>query len=1023
MNKHLVSYQAVLLLMCALSPASWAQSGNQGSVRGALTDQSGAVVVGARLTAINVYTGLSFVSESGPDGLYLFPLLPVGAYNLRVEKSGFSPLSQEGIQVTVGSKLTLDLKLGVGGTKETVNVTEDAPLVETTRTQVSSTVDANSVGNLPVNGRNFIDFVLLTPGVTRDVRTGDISFGGQRGTLNSLTVDGADDNNTFFGQTTGRTGSGRAPYQFSQDAVQEFQVNSNGYSAELGRAGGAVINVVTKSGTNAFHGTGFEYYRDRGLAANDPIVGLNHAFNPALSLRKPAYHFHQFGGNIGGPIVKNRAFFFFDYDGQRNTQPNLISPLPVVTAPTPFQQQALTYLQARAGDWTRGLNQDTYLLKGDVNISSRNFFSARWNRQNFTGAGFENGGATNSSEHTGASKVKSDSVLGTLTSTIKPTLINVLRFNYQQDNEPGEANSNLPEATVRQAGQVLLTVGRNSFSPRFTNIERRQFADTITWTKGGHTLKAGFDYVHDSIANFFPGNFSGVYSFNSLENFGRSLAGQPLITTAPGAAGDTYSQAFGGPGTSGPTTHPNINEYAWFVQEDWRVNGHLTLDLGLRWDLQDTAKPPLDNPVAAATGIHTGQLNLDTNNFGPRIGFAFTPWAGGGTVVRGGYGIFYGRTPAIMIGTAHSNNGINVQTKSFTGIDVPSYPNTKCGAPVDNPTCAAPTTGTAAAPSIYVMQPGFEEPMVQQANLNLEHEVTRDLSVTVGWQMVKGNHLQRTRDINLGASVPTTFTIQGTGQSVVINRYPTARPISSFARISEFESNANSLYHGLFVQVRKQIAHNFQGMISYTWSHVIDDDPDATAVVPFSSGDDAKMLFDPLCVRCDRASSVNDQRHRFVLSGIWQLSYAKRLPGPARAILGGWEISTIFSAQTGQPYTGRINIDVNNDSNSQTDRAPIFGRNAFSLPATWSLDPRFAKSINFTEHARLQLFVEAFNIFNKFNVYAVRNTQYAVNGTMLVPQRTGVSAFGVPTTAPSGSVANINMDGARVFQLGAKIIF
>src|SRR6185312_14540117 len=199
------------------------------------------------------------------------------------------------------------------GQKETIEVTSEAPIVETTRTQVSSTVGARSVRDLPVNGRNFIDFVLLTPAVTKDVRTGDISFAGQRGTLNSLTVDGADDNNTFFGQTTGRTGSGRAPYQFSQDAVQEFQVNSNGYSAELGHAGGAVINVITKSGTNKFHGTGFEFYRDRGLAANDPINKLNNALLGLAPPAKPAYHFHQFGGDIGGPIIKDRAFFFFDY--------------------------------------------------------------------------------------------------------------------------------------------------------------------------------------------------------------------------------------------------------------------------------------------------------------------------------------------------------------------------------------------------------------------------------------------------------------------------------------------------------------------------------------------------------------------------------------------------------------------------------------------------------------------------------------------------------------------------------------
>src|SRR5690348_15739325 len=354
---------ACVFLLCLISVLAFAQTGNQGTIEGTVTDPSGAVVPGATITATNTATGVNFSSQSTQDGLYRFAVLPVGIYDIKVDKAGFASAVNKGVALNVGAKVSLDLKLAVSGETSIVNVTSAAPLVETTRTQVSTTVDANSVRDLPVNGRNFIDFVLLTPGVTRDVRTGDISFGGQRGTLNSLTVDGVDDNNTFFGQTTGRTGSGRAPYQFSEDAVQEFQVNSNGYSAEQGRAGGAIINVVTKSGTNAFHGEGFEFFRDRGLNANDPIYSLQRAFaesqgkTPPL---KPGYHFNQFGGNVGGPIVKNRAFFFFDYDGQRNLTGNPI----LVTLPTPtnvFQTTAVNYLAPRLNNYQRTFNQDVYL--------------------------------------------------------------------------------------------------------------------------------------------------------------------------------------------------------------------------------------------------------------------------------------------------------------------------------------------------------------------------------------------------------------------------------------------------------------------------------------------------------------------------------------------------------------------------------------------------------------------------------------------------------------------------------------
>src|SRR5262245_39085236 len=362
-----------------------AQGGNQGTLEGLVTDQTGAVLPGAEITGTHTTTGAAFQTTSRDDGLFAFPPLPVGVYDVAVKKQGFTALTEKGLKLTIGAKVSLRLELKVSATSETVVVTGEAPVVETTRTEVSGTVDDRAVANLPTNGRNFIDFVLLTPGVNRDARLGDLSFAGQRGTLNSLTVDGTDNNNTFFGQTLGRTGSGRAPYQFSQDAVQEFRVNTNGYSAEFGRAGGAVLNVVTKSGSNAFHGTAFEFFRDRALNANDPIYDLQLASALAAGRPaplKPGYHFNQFGGNIGGPIVKNHAFFFFDYDGQRNNTGNPI----LVTLPTPLnanQAAAVNYLAARTSTYNRTFNQNVYLGKVDYSINSRHQLSGRYNAQRF----------------------------------------------------------------------------------------------------------------------------------------------------------------------------------------------------------------------------------------------------------------------------------------------------------------------------------------------------------------------------------------------------------------------------------------------------------------------------------------------------------------------------------------------------------------------------------------------------------------------------------------------------------------
>src|SRR5215813_5391587 len=474
MSKPIARIAILTAFLIASVSLSLAQGGNQGTIAGTVTDSSGALVPGAEITATNTSTRAAFKTVSTDDGFFEFALLPVGTYDIDARKQGFNPLSAKDVKLTIGAKLSLTLELKVSAQGETVVVNGEAPVVETARTQVSSTIDDREVANLPTNGRNFIDFALLTAGVSRDVRLGDLSFAGQRGTLNSLTVDGTDNNNTFFGQTLGRTGSGRAPYQFSQDAVQEFQVNTNGYSAELGRAGGAVINVITKSGTNSFHGSAFEFFRDRGLNANDPIYSLQRAINLSQGRAaplKPGYHFNQFGGSVGGPIIKDHLFFFFDYDGQRNTTGNPV----LVTLPTPTtanQIAAVNYLQPRIGNYNRTFNQDVYLGKVDYQLNSNNQISARYNAQRFTGQAQENSGSSSAFEHTGASLVNTDTFNTQLTSTLNPSLVNVAKFSYQRDSEPGQANSINPEAIVRFSGQSV-SVGRNSFSPRETTIHRQ----------------------------------------------------------------------------------------------------------------------------------------------------------------------------------------------------------------------------------------------------------------------------------------------------------------------------------------------------------------------------------------------------------------------------------------------------------------------------------------------------------------------------------------------------------------------
>ncbi len=988
----------LVALLVAFDPAGplFAQS-SLGAISGHVVDTSGGAVPGAAISIKNVDTGASRTAISGAAGGFTFPQLPPGTYAVTAELALFSPAKVTNVIVTVGGDKTVKLVLEPSGVQASVTVSSEAPLIETTKSEVSSVVNERMIQALPTNGRNFLDVVLSTPGVVKDnFRVGDLVFAGQRGTLNSIVVDGADNNNTFFGQALGRTGSGRAPYQFSLDSVKEFQVNTNAYSAEYGRAGGAVINVVTKSGTNEFHGNAFDFYRDKALNAKNYIDAVNGRV-------KAPYHFDQFGATIGGPIISDKLFFFANYDGQRNQTPNtVVLSVPSGTPTDPDTIAGIAKLSALAFNWNQQQNQDVYLLKTDYEISSGQHVSVRYNKQKFTGVGFESSGSTVAFEHSGDSLVNTDTVAGSLTSSFTPTLFNELRGQYAKDGEPGTANSSKPEAVVNQGGTNVLTIGENFFSPRETTIKRWQVADAATYLFGNHTLKGGFDYQHDNIFNYFPGNFFGSYTFQTIGSFNRGT---------PNGAGDRYVQAFPGAGTTGPITNPNLRDISGFVQDEWRIMPNLTVNAGLRYDVQKIDQPTVLNadPKLVAAGLLTNRIPEDHNNWGPRLGVAWTPKGTDRTLIHAGYGIFYGRNTAIMIGTADSNNGINVQTLTFTGPSVPTYPNVFT---------TIPTGGTAAVPTIFVFDPRFQNPSVQQASAGVEQVLTNDMAVAVNYLFVKGNDLPRSTDANLGTPANVLIPIVG-GGSATVKRYGTDRPFSNFARVIEFQSTADSKYNGVTIELKKRYSHNWQATLAYTLSKVTDNKPDATAVVP-QSGDDAKFASDPQNFAADWAPGDNDVRHRIVLSGVWNPEYAGLTSNPVvQWLTGGWALSGVISFQTGQPYSLTVNGDLNNDGNTRNDRSPGTSRNSQRLPSLLSVDPRISKHLAMGP-LDLELIGEAFNVFNAKNVIGLQSGQYLFASGQLSPN----TRLLTPCTGGQGCTAAIAAStGPRIVQLAAKLSF
>lgn len=999
--KRIIPFLGIILLF-AVSGFAQSQS-TTGNIEGRVLDQNGAIVPNASISATNQDTGFGKTSTTDSDGSFIFVLLPPGRYKIEANAQGFSKATYENVVVTVGAKRTLEINLSVSGQVNVVDVQAGGDVVEATRTSISSTVDEKRVINLPTNGRNFLDFATLTPGVVRDpTRSGDLAVGGQKGTLNSLQIDGASSDNTFFGQSSGRIGSGRAPSQFSVDTVKEFQVNSNGFSAEFGRAAGAVINVVTKSGTNSFTGSGFYYFRDESLNAKNPSFLATRA--------KPFGQINQYGGTFGGPIQKDKIFFFGAYEGQRSDLPN-----PVIVNSLPFAPaNVIALLTPKVASYNINRQQDTFLGKVDFNINEKNQVWVRFNQQNFTGTNLENSGTLSAEEHTGNSNVKTSTLTSSWTHTLTSNWFNEFRFQYSRDSQPGLANSSAPETAVTaNAGGIndgTFNFGRNNFSPRETTITRYQFINNQTYIAGDNTIKYGADILIDKIFNFFPGLFSGAYTFPS---YAALSAGTP----------SRYRQSFGGAGTTGGTTEPNNNEYGFFVQDDWRARANMTFNIGFRYDYQEIADPPITNPNAAllAAGFDTGFQPKDKNNFAPRLGFSYSPDSK--SVIRLGYGIFYGRTPAIATGTTHSQNGIQV-----IAIDInctaspalcPTYPNVFS---------AVPTNVAAVTPNLFLFGRNYEQPFTQQARIQYEREIFANTTVSAQYTMYKGSDLSRSRNANLTAPVNTVYPIfsaagVATGQNLTVQRFSNPLRVSGFTRITLFESTAKSFYEGLTLELNRRFANRFQFGMNYTLSEAKDNKPDQTAVV-VGGGDDAKIAENQFDLTGEYGRSDLDVRHRFIFNTVYETGTFKYSENKVlRALLSDYIFTGILTAQSGFAFSAVVSGDPNGDGNTSNDRAPGTLRNGFSTPKTYIVDMRVGRMIRFGEKYRLSLFAEGFNIFNRANVQQVNNTLYSFSTTG-GGRLTQTTNFNTPRTFISGSPSfTFNSSYNREFQLGLRFDF
>lgn len=1040
-----------LALALALAYPAMAQD-STATIRGVVSDATGARIAAARVTTTRADTGFTRDAKTGPEGEFVLPALPPGDYTVRIEATGFATQVRGPVHADVGGASELRVTLTVGGGNDTVTVSDEAPLVETQPSGVSAVITAREIEEVPLNGRRFQDLALQTPGVTQDPRgltassNGDLAFGGIRGYQSTFYVDGVDNNNAFFAQARGRY---RAPYQFSNEFVQEFRVSSNTYGAELGRAGGAVINVVTKSGTNQLHGSAFYYLRSSDFGARHPFLAY-----------KPADRQHQFGFTLGGRLARNRAYFYLGLDQHIFHVPTAVrfADGSAVLTPTPDDYEVTDQTQVFAaaaqlssdigGDFRSKLLGNAALAKVEYTISPKHSLSARVSVSRFYGQNnvfFDPASpVTNRGiSENGEERVSTESAAVTLTSALSLRAISTLRVQSSRDLQESVANSD--EVRTRIA-DVIEGFGRSSILPRQTREQRWHIAETISLHGRRHTWKFGGDALLTRIHNFFPSLFGGQYIFDDIRvnpfTFRPAVFGlriTPLRAYAHNVP-RYYIQNFGE-----SVSRPDSNDFSLFAQDTIRVTDNLALSLGVRWDLQTFPSNGLEtNPLWP----ESGKLPRDRNNIAPRAGFAYSLGEKRPLVVRGGYGIFYTRIPQIYTSAVEMENGLKKthlfldNADFFDNLLFPTYPGPLVSCPAQATSCAAP--GSVAAnltTEISAFAPGFQTPFVQQASLTAERELANRLALSVSYLYVHGQHLMRARDVNLPPPTTQTYPVFDdngvfTGQYYTVDSFATwqmapsiscpfppcindvVRPIPQVESITQFESAVSSVYHGLTASLLRRTTNGLFYRVSYTYATAMDDGQDALVAGRPS------LVQNSYAASSERGRSATDQRHRLAVAWAWEPRPFHRDRPMLKALFNDWKIAGTVTMGSGRPVNARIAGDANRDNNDFNDRLPGVRRNSFTGPAYYTTDLRLTRRLFLRDRVTLDALVESFNVFNHANRRLTSSDDGSEGSAASFVQRDtmiGANRYPAQYRVNAGFLQPTNAYAPRQVQLGLRL--
>jgi carboxypeptidase family protein len=932
-GRHLLGISALMLCCLLMARSTSAQETvNYASLSGRVLDPQNAVVPGARVSARQTETNIVADTTTDGEGRFRFPYLKVGPYEVIIHLDGFADAKRT-VSLTVGSAFDLSIALAVASLDASVTVSAEPPLLETVRSQVAATVTQTEARSLPLNGRNFLDLALLVPGVsptnigstqlfaeTSAVPGQGISIGSQRNLSNNFIVDGLSANDDA---------AGLSGITYSVDAVEQFQVVTSGGQAELGRALGGYINIVTKSGTNATHGDGYGYFRDDALNAANALTGTTLPMNQK-----------QYGTSLGGPLLRNRTFYFVNAEQKRLEQTGVVT----------LSRDTVNTLNARlaavgypgspltTGTYPNPVDSTNLLGKIDHQVGGADQLGIRYSVYNVSSRNSRGAGGTNTPSAAADLDNADQSVALSNTLTLSPRTVNETRFQF--------ASGDLKAPPTDPIGPAVSIAGVAAFGTLSGSPTRRvnrmvEVVDNISHQTGGHALRAGVDFLFNSDRITYPRSIRGSYTFSTLQNF---LSG---TYTNLG-----FTQTFGA--TQVAQTNPNLSIYG---QDEWKVGSGLTINAGLRYDLQ-----------------FLETINTDRNNIAPRVGFAWTPFTDSGTVIRGSAGLYYDRIPLRALANALLSAGNTTDLNALRQVSVSLSP-AQANAPTFPQILNAPVPLVTLV-NFTTMDPNIQNAYSEQGSVEIERALGEHTSYSVGYQYVRGRHLI----ISVNQNVPSCVAA-GTNNG--------CRPNPNYANNSQYSSEASSNYHGLHLSFVQRPFGWGSYRVSYTLSKSMNNVGENFFSQPI----------DPFDINEDWGRSDDDQRHRLVATGSVNTSMDAAQTGWQR-LTHGFQVSSMVQWYSALP----INITSGVTTVQGTAGRPIVNgqfipRNAGVGSDFFSLGLRVSRSFRVAGSVRAEGIAEAFNLTNRRNdLTRIGNFGGGAYPTFPAPTFNQITAVGDPRT-------------------------